>query len=562
VPWFSGLYSASCFACIENYSILICSPTLPCLLLLSNCNMPFRLMSKFAILYIHLIISTQSVIALDSNTTVSGKSNTQNANLKQGWTSQPDGRGTLDILWSCGITMFLCSWSMLCMNMPGPKESRMQILWRKSSLTALGILCPELIFEIAFSQWLSARQSIQDFNSSGFGNRPAKDRWYKFKLIGNQSTEGTSIGNSCAEERWTMKEAFFADMGGFILHTRDQLPFPIDAKQLHYLVSRRYLKLPILDHRVIEDKNKVDGLLRTITLCQITWFVISVIGRWAQQLVVTTAELTTVSFILCSLGTAFCWWHKPADAVLAEVLESDISINDILQAEGQTSDGWKSTPLDFVSRNEWWWSRCWANFVNILRNMRLTFGSDVKPIDRIADSLQKEISKKSLYICMTLTSGYFSVLFVGWNYSFPTRTEQLLWRGACVTMMATLFILTIFAGLGGTYPALWQRFRQYSTSKISRIKCQESGFRPENSTRSRHMGKRLNGVLDCVRNNSVGKDPLLYVPLKIIIPMYLVGVFYCHARTYILIADIIELRSLPASAYATVNWQGFLPHLG
>ena len=76
------------------------------------------------------------------------------------------------------------------------------------------------------------------------------------------------------------------------------------------------------------------------------------------------------------------------------------------------------------------------------------------------------------------------------------------------------------------------------------------------------MGKRLNGVLDCIRNNSVGKDPLLYVPLKIIIPMYLVGFFYCHARTYILIADIIELRSLPASAYATVNWQGFLPHLG
>lgn len=493
------------FACIDKCSAQICSPALLCLLPLFNCIMPFRLMSILATLYVHLIISTQNVIALDPNNTVSGKNYTENATLKQGWTPQPDGRGTLDILWSCSITMFLCSWSILCMNMPGPKESRMQILWRKTSLTALGILCPELIFEIAFSQWLSARQSIRDFNSSGFGNRPAKDRWYKSRLIGNTSTDRTSTEDSCAEARWTMKEAFFTDMGGFILHTRDQLPFPIDAKQLHYLVSRRYLQLPILDHRVIEDKNKVDGLLRTITLCQITWFLISVIGRWVQQLVVTTAELTTVSFILCSLGTAFCWWHKPADAVVAEVLESDISINDILRAEGQTADAWKSTPLDFVNRNEWWWSRSWSNFVNILRNMHLTFGSDVTPIDRIADSLQKEISKKDLYICMTLTLGYFSVFFVGWNYSFPTRTEQLLWRAACVTMMATLLVLTIFAGIGGTYPTLWRRFRQYSASKIPRIKCLESGSRLENSTRSRHMSKRGTVCLIALETTQSGR---------------------------------------------------------
>lgn len=487
------------------------------------------MMAITATTYISLIILAQSVITRDLNTTVSGKNNTQ--------TPQPDERGTLDILWSCGLTMFLCSWFILCMNLPGPKESATQVLWRKLSLTALGVLCPELIFELAIGQWLSARQSIRDFNSSNFGKRPGK-------------------------ERWTMKEAFFTDMGGFVLHTRDQLPFPIDAKQLHYLVSRRYLKLPILDQRVIEDKNKVDGLLRTITVCQIIWFIINVIGRWKQQLVVTTAELTTVSFILCSLGTAFCWWHKLAGAVTAEIIESDISINDILQAEGQTFDAWKRTPLDFVNRKEWWWSRCWSNFTNILRNMRLTFGSDVTPIDRVADTLQKELSKRSMYTCIAVTVGYFSVLFVGWNYSFPTRTEQILWRAACLTMMTTLFILAIFAGLFGTYPALRQRLQQYSVPKTFRIKCLEDGSQLENSIRSTHMGKRLNSVLDCVRNNSVGKDPLLYIPLKVMIPIYIVGFFYCLARTYILIADVIELRSLPASAYATVHWQGNLFHFG
>ena len=536
--------------------------TLSDLSLLSIYIMIFQsMLSLIASTSFSLIVLTGTVIAIDPNTTLTQTNVTQDTNLKQGWTPQPDGRGTLDILWSCCITVFLCSWSILCMNLPGPKETKMQVLWRKLSLTALGVLCPEIIFELAFGQWLSARQSVRDFNSVSSGNRRAEDRWSKFRWIKNVHAEDTSTRDSCAMEDWTMKDAFFADMGGFILHTRDQLPFPLDAKQLHYLVSRRHIKRPTLDHRIIEDKNKVDGLLRTITLCQITWFLINVIGRWAQKLVVTTAELTTVSFILCSVGTTFCWWNKPADVVVAEIITSDISINDILQDEGQTPDEWSRTPLDFVNRKEWWWSRCWSNFVNILRHMHLTFGSDVVPIDRIADSLQKEVPKKPIYICLGVTYGYFSVLFVGWNHSFPTRTEQMLWRAACVTMMATLTALVIAAELASISSASKERFRQHFAN-IFRIKCLDDGARLEKPTRGGHIGKRLNSALDCIRNNSVKKDPLLYIPIKAIIPIYIIAVFYCHARMYILIADIIELRSLPASAYATVNWQKFWPHFG
>ncbi len=73
--------------------------------------------------------------------------------------------------------------------------------------------------------------------------------------------------------------------------------------------------------------------------------------------------------------------------------------------------------------------------------------------------------------------------------------------------------------------------------------------------------QKLNRAMDRFRNNSATKDPQLYVPLKLILPVYVTAVFYCHARTYIFVADILELRSLPASAYATVNWQQFWPHL-
>ena len=509
-----------------------------------------------------LAVFIQIVLSSELNTTVSKNNDSQEFPIKQGWTPQPDGRGTLDIIWSCVLTMSLCSWSILCMNLPAQKENRVQILWRKLSLTGLGVLCPEIIFELALGQWLSARRSMADINALSTTDTSRKEKWHASRKIRSIFSKEIQTKDSSTRGRWTIKDAFFADMGGFVLHTRDQLPFPLDAKQLHYLVSKQHLQLPELDHRVIEDKNKVDGLLRAITLCQILWFIVNIIGRWAQRLTVTTFELMTVSFILCSLGTTFCLWNKPADAIVAEIIVSDISINDILQTEGHTLDAWRRTPLDFVSRKEWLWSRCWSNFVNILNHMHITFGSDVVPIDRIPDSLQREVPMKPLYVCIGLGIGYFSVLFVGWNYSFPTRSEQILWRVACVTTMAMTLVLLLVVQLTETAPAIRKAFRNRFASKISRINCLESGRRVIKSTKSRSTCKKLNSALDGVRNNSMGKDPLLYIPLKIILPMYVVGFLYCSSRACILVADVIELRSLPASAYATVDWQKFWPRLG
>lgn len=510
-------------------------------------------------------IPMYNAVVLDVERTSSGNSVSSNSSTKQGWTAQPDGRGTLDVLYSCGLTMFLCSWSILCLNVPSKNENTFQILWRKTSLAALGILCPELIFEVAFGQWLSARQSVRDMNSIASG--PAKDKGSKFdwaKKISakSRSSKPEHVVSGRENETWTMKKAFFTDMGGFILGTREHSPFPLDAKQLHYLVSTKRMLLPRLAKREVEERNKVDGLLRTITLCQITWFMVNTLARRVQNLVITTAELTTVSFILCSLGTAFFWWHKPADALSGKMLEVEFSINDILKDEGQPLDAWKRTPLDFVSRREWWWSKCWSNFVNILNHMHITFGTDVTPIDRIPDSLQKELFNKQTYMCMGLTVGYFSILFLGWNYSFPTRTEQVLWRAACVTLMATLLALMIMSSLASTITTLEQSIRRLTGLHSPGTRFSHAGFGGRILTRTRHASRRLNSVFDRVRNNSAGKDPLLHVPLRLLIPIYIIAVFYCHARAYILIADVIELRSLPGSAYATVDWLKFWPRLG
>lgn len=152
-----------------------------------------------------------------------------NSSATQGWNPSPDGRGTLDLVYSCFLTIFLCTWSILCINVPAPGDTVIQIFFRKMMFAALGVLLPEFTVQAALGQWLSARQSVKAFRKSGHRN-------------------------------WTIKHAFFADMGGFMLHTPDFPPFPIDAKQTHYLVESGYIPFPRMIKKDIKDRDKVDFL--------------------------------------------------------------------------------------------------------------------------------------------------------------------------------------------------------------------------------------------------------------------------------------------------------------
>lgn len=478
--------------------------------------------------------------------------NSGDASHKRGWTPQPDGRGTLDILWSCAFTMSLCSWSIICMNMPGAKESKYLVLWRKFALTALGIACPEVILEMAAGQWVRARQCVRDFNSDDV-EQPRSDTQDPQCM--------NTIEKANVKEKWTMEMAFFADMGGFRLQTRNRDPFPIDARQLLYLVRNGYVQQPVFKPQMIDDKNKVDVLLRAIILCQISWFLVSVVGRWAQHLVVTTAELTTVSFIFCSAITEIFWWHKPADVVMAEIIKIDADVDDILKRASQPPDAWKMTPLDFASREEWWWSKAWWNFLNILRKMHISFGSEGRPIDRIADSCQRVLPRREQYLLLAITTGCFAVFFIAWNDDFPTETERMFWRACCIIMMSLLYVGLAISECVQAYNVFQRRSQGASPSSLTpRSGLLENGwFKLE---RLRQFVKQLDKALNKVRNNSPDDDPELYVPLRVILPLYVMGFSYFFCRTFILIEDALELRSLPASAYASVDWEKFWPHIG
>jgi hypothetical protein len=97
----------------------------------------------------------------------------------------------------------------------------------------LGALGPDFVLLLAVGQYCSARASVKAFATS--------------KIKG-----------------WTMKHAFFADMGGIhLLLPSVGRSFPINAKQLHFMVSNGYVPFPEgITEDIINDRNKYDGLSR------------------------------------------------------------------------------------------------------------------------------------------------------------------------------------------------------------------------------------------------------------------------------------------------------------
>jgi hypothetical protein len=216
--------------------------------------------------------------------------------LVHGWVKGPDERGTLDILWTCLVTMFLGSWSALFLNLPEEASGRSRFFFNKGRWMFVVLLFPEMITAIAAEQWRSARQSVDDFKA-------LKEQWEKTidddsqTLTESEKSRLDSNLSAIQASPWTMRHAFFVNMGGIHLKYPDSSALPLTAYQLKYMVDRGHLTYPGISQKEIWDKNKVDGFARMLTILQIIWFFIQCIGRAAQHLAITTLELSTLAFV-------------------------------------------------------------------------------------------------------------------------------------------------------------------------------------------------------------------------------------------------------------------------
>lgn len=77
------------------------------------------------------------------------------------WAPNPDGRGTIEILWTCFATIFLCTWSAVHPNLPGLGEKERRIYYRRLGYVLFCIVAPEYVASVAIQE-LSGAMKVKE----------------------------------------------------------------------------------------------------------------------------------------------------------------------------------------------------------------------------------------------------------------------------------------------------------------------------------------------------------------------------------------------------------------
>jgi hypothetical protein len=374
---------------------------------------------------------------------------------------------------------------MLHLNVPASTDTFMIIFWRKLRWLLLGVLAPELPMLFACGQYASAKRSVNDFVASG-----------------------------CKREEWTLYHAFYADSGGFVLQPAQSEPFPLTAKQLFYLVQKKYVEVPKITREEIWDKSKADGVTKCLAFFQAGWLVVQSIGRAVENLPVTPFELSTVALVCSSLTTLGFWWCKPLDVHTPTILYTNSSTVDILREGGEAAkDPFLDTPLDFVEPKVYMsskWSRhvlrwiCWV-------------GLQARPLKRIPDDRDPQATLRQHIMIGVGTATFASIHLLGWNFDFAWRWQKILWRSS---------------GFG-----VWGLLCVYGTTEMAI--CYREGYQKPGLDSGGAYKMRWPHCL------------MFFVPATL----------YAMARLGLIVVALSSMGSLPSEAFRDIQWAAVLPHI-
>jgi hypothetical protein len=274
------------------------------------------------------------------------------------WQEEPATRGSWNILSSCLITLGLCLWTALHLNIPRHKEGAWRPTMRKTAWLLLGLLAPEMLAYTAWYQHRAAHkldavmrrklgqragrtcvQKLATFFTRCCNDRKQDaDREMRDVELDDRGTKDVERNTSSSRaagrrHRWTTAHSFYAIMGGFVFDTSDAdinfLPnsrqrLTLTPKGLLYLLEHEPDLVPDISEEHICDKSKASNLAKTLVCLQALWFCVQCIVRFAQGLAVSLLELNVFGHAICALLMYLLWWDKPLDIEEPTVLSGNM----------------------------------------------------------------------------------------------------------------------------------------------------------------------------------------------------------------------------------------------
>jgi len=416
----------------------------------------------------------------------------------------PSGRGTVGLILSCVVTLSLCVWSAIHMNLRPPRAGRWGRLKWKILWAGMAFVLPEVVVVIALEQLQYAR-SVRDqrntivrtANTSQRTVLPVQKQPEKEDGNGASAHEinidepihtNCPLSDATGEQiDWTLTHSYFGLLGGFQLKTkRTSLGQDWKDKEANIINLRGLLRLAELKmlpgdipKALIEARSKSDWLAKGLICFQVIWMMIQIIARKVDGLPVTLLELNTAAHIACAVLLYSIWWCKPQDVSVLIVV--DISACEKCKR--------MLTAENFASRG-------------LVAEVPNTMDSETLGID-----FEALTDARLAVVLIALSAAYGGIHAAAWDAHFPSRPEQAVWRvTACLVIGAAALIWGAIIGFSRATEE-WQRI-----------------------------------LMVCMASFAM--------------PLFLFG------RLYLLVEAFISVRSLPVGAYNTTDWVNFLPHIG
>ena len=80
------------------------------------------------------------------------------------WVPSPSYRGTVDIVWSCLITLSACVYTATHLNVPPLHKGKLFGFWRKAKWVGVALFAPEIVLYTAIIQFFEAWNLVWEMN--------------------------------------------------------------------------------------------------------------------------------------------------------------------------------------------------------------------------------------------------------------------------------------------------------------------------------------------------------------------------------------------------------------
>lgn len=301
----------------------------------------------------------------------------RNDTILHGWHPESHERGTWSILWGCLATIFICTWSVLHLEVPPRSASDLRRLTLKIEGALVAIIAPEYILTEAINDTLTSIILKKKLN----------------RRVNEQERGET-------DEAWSLTHVRFMLVHGFAKTTdEDDVWNPLDPEDLSNIHQERRIS-----KEELKSRSMTDWIANTLALFQISWFGTQLLVRRIQHLHISAVEILTLAFIVCSIFTFILCWPLPQNVAYPVVLS--VTPPEAIEIANPLAQ----SPSDGSGASEF---RASSLFIALER----VTGFD--------------------FTALGFAGGVLGAVHcLAWNSTFPTSKERLAWRVCSVATTA------------------------------------------------------------------------------------------------------------------------------